>query len=341
MNQELQAAKAILVGAAILAANFAAADTITLKNGIVAHGTIVKAEERGIRVEYSEDKIVYHRREEIADVQRDNDPVLAQVAALRKKGDLAKAETALLRAIEVQPVGWLAERYRLELMECQQAHGRFADAVETYLAMMRANPESWHYARMPLPIGGPDENKIALQCLENSMAEAPARRPGGQVFPLQWTLMGGILAADGKAADAEVYLKLLSSVHDERSSALARLLSAEVALANKKGRDAAELLDKNLRTLPEELKPLAYYLLGAAYAQCGEPKLAATAFLRIPLGDFSESVALQSECLFQGAAECEKAGLKDQAAALRRELAEKFPGSYRAKSASPKENVDK
>ena len=315
------------------------ADTITLKNGIVARGKIVKAEERGIRVEYSENKIVYHRREEVADVQRDNDPVLAEVEALHKKGDLPQAETALLRAIKAQPAGWLAERYRLELMECQQAHGRFADAVETYLAMMRANPESWHYARMPLPVSGPDENNLAFQRLENSVAEAG----GGAAHPtpLQWTLMGGILAADGKAADAEVYLKLLSSVHDERSSALARLLSAEVALANKKGRDAAELLDKNLRTLPEELKPLAYYLLGAAYAQCGEPKLAAIAFLRIPLGDFSESVALQSECLFQGAAECEKAGLKDQAAALRRELAEKFPGSYRAKSASPKENVDK
>ena len=328
-----------LLGAIFLAVRMAPADTITLKNGIVARGKIVKAEERGIRVEYSENKTVYHRREEVADVQRDNDPVLAEVEALSKKGETAKAEEALLRAIKAQPVGWLAERYRIELMECQQARGRFAAAVETYLAMMRDNPETARYACMPLTVCGAEEKKAAIQGLQNAMPDAGADTT--HALPLHFTLLGSILAADGKADDADAYLKMLGTARDERSVALTRLLSAEVATARKKGREAAEGIEKDLRALPEELKPRAYLILGAAYAQCGEPKLAATAFLRIPLGDFSESVALQSECLFQGAAECEKAGLKDQAAALRRELAEKFPGSYRAKSASPKENVDK
>jgi TolA-binding protein len=80
------------------------------------------------------------------------------------------------------------------------------------------------------------------------------------------------------------------------------------------------------------LKPRAYYLLGCAYAQAGDPKQAATAYLRIPMVYQSESSALQSECLFQGAAVCEKAGLKEQSAALRRELAQRFPFSYRVKS---------
>jgi tetratricopeptide (TPR) repeat protein len=304
------------------------AETIVLKNGIVAKGRIIKAEEKGIRVEYSEGRIVYHRREEILEVQREDDPALAEAEAARKKGDTAKAAEVLTRAIAAERVGWMAERYRLELMECQLAKTQFAAAVATYVEMMRANPESSRYGRMPLPIYGSEENTKALKHLERCLGEAGA--PGLWMDMIRM-LVGSVLAAEARTDEAEGYLHMLRTSHEDATLQFAKLLAAQIAIAQKKYREAAAALEKDLRTMPEGLKPRACYLLGVACANRGDAKEAAVAFLRVPVLYANDSAALQSECLYQGAVASEKAGLKEQAEALRRELSQKFPFSYRGR----------
>jgi tetratricopeptide (TPR) repeat protein len=307
----------------------ASGEIIVLKNGIAAKGKIVKAEEKGIRVEYSGARVVYHRREEVIEVQIENDPVLAEFNALRKKGDTVKAEDALRRAIAAQRIGWLAERYRVELMESQLADGRLAQAIATYLDIMRANPDSNRYARMPLPVYGHEENQAALRVLEKAAAGTAQAPP-----LLTRTLMGGLLAAEGRPKDAETYLSMVRAAGEAQAPYLAQILTAEIAIAQKKYREAWEGLEKAVRAMPEELLPRADFVLGVAYANGGEPQQAAVAFLRAPLMFQNESPAIQSECLYQGALCCDKAGLREQAAGLRRDLAQRFPSSCRARQSA-------
>ncbi len=320
----------LFVPAFALGVRIAPAETITLKNGIVARGKILRAEERGIRVEYAGAKIVYHRREEVADVQRENDPAMSEVEALRAKGETGRAAEALGRAIASQRAGWLAERYRFELMECRLAEGRFAEAVSIYLDALRANPETVRYARLPLAVFGAAENEAALSRLTEALRDQDAQT--GPPAALVRALLGGILAAEGKTEEAQVYLDMLRASHDDFARRLGRLLSAEIALARDKAADAAASLEKDIGALPEELKPRAFHHLGAAYLKTGDARLAAVAFLRVPTIYTHESPALQSECLYQGALACEKAGLVAQAADLKRELAERFRFSYRGRA---------
>jgi tetratricopeptide (TPR) repeat protein len=234
--------------------------------------------------------------------------------AARHKGDLAAAIAAYQEARALERRSWAERQVRSELTGTYVEAGRIESAGDEFLAIVARDPETMHFATMPIAwrAAPPDT------ALERHAAKwlADARSPTARVLGASWLLAGPQRAA----AIAE--LERLLKATDPRIAGLAAMQLWRTKLVTAKPVEIAAWRSQ-LEKLPPEIQATGWYILGDVHARAGEPDDAALAYLRVPLV-FREQRAMAADALLAAGGQLEKMGQRDRAVGLYREIVRDF-----------------
>jgi len=301
----------------------ARSDTIVFNNGIKLKAEILEETTRGVRIKLPNGKIEFHKRSEIKRIERDLPPLYAKAEEHLKKGELEAAIVSFKQAAKEGVNAYFSERAMVRLQQCNIAAGRYDEAVRAYVSLLRQNPDTINYGNFPVPRRGDEKNEAAMRFLNMAItAEKNAFVAG-----MMKGLLACILATEKRLDEAKKLAGELLMASDSRVVQFAKLLYGQLAYEEGNYHDAIDILRKNLRTLPMELHPVAYYYLGLAYKGQGDALrsdiyLLRTAFM---MPNFHEQVAAEGIYLVARRREAEKKW--EDALKLYRELVENFPGS--------------
>jgi tetratricopeptide (TPR) repeat protein len=235
-----------------------------------------------------------------------------RVAHTKGEPDEAIARLVEAKALERRP--WAERQIRADLVTVYLEAGRIEDAGDEFLAIVARDPETMHFAIMPIawraapPVAAIERH--ATGWLEN------AQSPVARVLGASWLLAGPTRAA----AIAE--LEKLAESGDPRIAGLAAIQLWRTKLVAAKPAEIAAW-KSHLEKLPAEIQAAGWYVLGELHARAGQHEVAALAYLRVPLV-FRTQRAMAADALLAAGEQLEKMSQHEQAAGLYREILRDF-----------------
>ncbi len=234
--------------------------------------------------------------------------------AARAKGESPEAIAQLMEARAIERRPWAERQIRADLVGAYLEAGRIEDAGDEFLAIVARDPETMHFAIMPIAwrAAPPDAaiERHATGWLENPQS------PVARVLGASWLLAGP------KRAAAIAELEKLVKSGDLRIAGLATIQLWRTKLVTAKTAEIAAW-KLNLEKLPAEVQAAGWYILGELHARVGQHEDAALAYLRVPLV-FRTQQAMSADALLAAGVQLEKMGQRDQAAGLFREILRDF-----------------
>jgi tetratricopeptide (TPR) repeat protein len=251
---------------------------------------------------YRADRIVRIETERTREQQTGDE----RFAAARYVEAAQSYEAALRR----EDRAWMQREILAQLCRAQRAAGRVAAAGDSFVALVRGDPETRHVDAIPLAwLPGPPSAEL----------EAKARRWIDQANSPHVVLLGASHLLGTPQADvAQRQLQRLTADGNPRIAALAKAQLWRDRFATV---DDLELdrWESDVENMPVELRAGPYFLLGRALAHCKRFEPAATCFLRVPIL-YPQEAALAARSLLEAGRALEKLDRPAEAARLYREV---------------------
>ena len=241
-------------------------------------------------------------------------------------GRIDAAVSALEEAILQESRDWVRQDVRAMLVHCALRRGDYVAAGERFLSLVEAAPATRHFGLIPLwwttaSPAGAHENAARGWLVQPS--------PVAQLLGAS-----ALLTTPAHGAAAETKLReLLSSGTDYHFHLLAQAQLWRLRLnAGDLGRQELARWQARIESLPDDLQGGPWYVLGRGRLRLREYDRAAAALLRLPIVHHADHFLAARACL-EAADALITAGQTDQAAALYREVMERFETTPYAREA--------
>jgi TolA-binding protein len=242
-----------------------------------------------------------------------------------RDGNLSEAERLFTQALSEDPRGWVQREICGWLVKCAMRRGDRAQAGRQFLQIIEEERAPREYPLIPLVWGAAEGGTVLRQQARQWLTgESGASR----------LLGASVLLFD--AAYAEITrseLLRLSGSSDPRVAALAeaqlwrlRVMAADVT------EDELAGWEREIETLPRELRAGPYFVLGRACSQRSEYDRAAAAFLWLT-AVYSANEPLTAQATVEAGRSLMRLGRLAEARGLFEEVARDFPGTAAAAEA--------
>ena len=246
-----------------------------------------------------------------------------------KAFDSGKPEDAanlLNSALKDESRTWMRREILAALVRVELAMERHAAAARHFLALEASDPTTRHFRLIPLD-WSTDPPDAALAAEARSWIAAGANDTA--------RLLGAslLLFDPAASADAARILDELASRTDARIYTLARAQLWRRTLARGKVPEGEiTRWEDRVSDIPEPLRGGAWYLIGRAWSEIGNPDRAAAALLWLPLV-YDADPGLASKAATLAADQLSNIGRTADAVTLYREVTARFPSTSSAKLA--------
>ncbi len=255
------------------------------------------------------------RNDEIVEVRTEwSGPALLARQAIAAR-DFAEADRQLAEAIRSESREWAASELKAQRIRVLALLDQPAAAVTLFLELFAADSSTRHFDTIPLAwqnaMAGADLQQAAERWLKS-------RAPVAQLLGASWLL------GSPKRAEALVVLDELSRDIEPRIALLAaaQLWRTRIATVDAEGQQRWR---EQLERMAEPLRAGPRLVLAEAIARLESPQDAALELMAVPILHREHLVACRAA--LQRAAEIlERAGDTEQAARIRAELEQSFPG---------------
>ncbi len=231
-------------------------------------------------------------------------------------GEFARALSFYRQALAAEERVWVRRQIIAQSIRCQEALGDWAAAGESFLALVRSDPQTLHFDWIPLQwiaaIPSPVLEDAARRWLESS---EPAAVLLGASHLMPTASRGTAVARLGElAAHAEAPVAPLARAqlwrHELVGGELARVQSASRAIED----------------FPEPLRAGPYYVVGNAFLQHRQWEDAAIHLMRVPIL-YPRHRDLAARALLDAGRALERLERPEAAARLYYEILRDYPGS--------------
>lgn len=218
------------------------------------------------------------------------------------------------QAVRDEKRRWAKKLIFAKTIWCLRNMNRIADACDRFVAIVEDDPNTPHFATIPLAWTSAEPNEPIRQRCEKWIEHKTAAVR---------LIAASHLLPTKQRSDALTTLRQLAEDSPEpiQTLALAQIWRTRIVSV-----DASDLekWQERIQTLPAELRPGPYYVLGKGWAANQQWDAAAISFLRCAIpNDQDQSLTIES--IWQAAVSLEKQGNKDEAMRLFRELTVRFP----------------
>ncbi len=241
----------------------------------------------------------------------------AQQVEAQEAYDRRQFESALQsfrKAMESETRPWVRRQIAAKVVSCYQALGQGQPAAETFLLLVRSDPDTPDFACIPLAWMPKDSVAMVEQAARQWM--------GRDDLPAAVLLGASHLLSGNQRTAAVARLEQLSNSADARLALLAQsqLWRAHLMTVNPA---QVEQWQATLEKLPEDLRAGPYFVIGQARARLQQWDQAATAFLRVPIL-YGQQRPLAAAALVEAAGCLDRLNRRPEAVGLYREAAEKY-----------------
>ena len=307
---------------------------VVLNNGIKKQVTLIEEDSEEVKVLLPNGKVQVYKREDIKSIDWKLPPAFKAAEESLVAGEYGKAREQYQQTIAKESNAWCVAQARMRKLQCCLILDKYEEAAQEYVRIVKADPKSVNYSRIPLPLSQSPDNAKAAKYLRAIADLAKNDLVKGAATGLA----ASALAADKKTKEAEALAKSMLPISDPRVQGLAKILYGQIAVEKEDYDGAVKLLQKNMASIPDELLPAAYFWLGRAYLGKDEYERAVIAFMRCPTY-MSHNQEIAGDSLFYGAKAFEKADRWREAARLYEYLVEDYPAARQIKQA--KETLEK
>lgn len=332
--------RALVAALAVLALGASVrADNVRTRAGIGYAGKVTDLGEEGLVVNVGGTK----RSVPLADVLRievDDFPDLgkaeASFAEAREGGGKAQAQftaaerlyKGLLAAPKAPP--WMKVLVQLRLCEAYGADGRISVALDSYLAVARAQPKLVANVALPEPREGDKNNRAMLAKTEAALKDAAGKpyAPNLEAFRV------ALLTLEGTPEQVLPIVREMRKSDDPRKRQWAVLKELEILLATGKVDEAEPLLAALAKESGDRSPGTLAFWRGRILEERKEPMAAAIEFMRVPIQYAAEDRALTAEALWRAGKAMEAAKVPPaEAKVAYKEAVTGYPGTIGAERA--------
>ncbi len=322
---------ATIVCAVLLFTASASADTVTLTSSSAPDGratitgTILDYTGREIVIELASGNPQKYPAERVVAIETTFNPQQQAADRLFAEGQyaaaLAKYREAGAGSNENRR--WVRRQMLARMVECHQALGQYAQAGDFFLLLIKDDPQTLHFASIPLPwlaveMTPPLEQK-AQQWLTTE----------GQ--PIAQLLGASFLLLTSKQSSPLAMLKQLATSKDPQLSSLAEAQSWRATVASTSVEQLAAW-NRRIESFPSELGAGPYFIVGRALSNRGKHEEAALALMHVPIL-YPQSRPLAAESLWLAGQALARRGDGVESRLLFRELVTRYPESPSAETA--------
>ncbi len=294
-----------------------AEDTVTILTGKDAKtrtnrmGEIVEYTGESLQLKSSSGRVENFPGARVVDIRTKWTLTHEQGEALRAEGELEKAIIAYKQAKRDESRAWARRKIMAELVACYAEVGQFDSAGEEWLAIVKSDELTMHYAVIPVAWHSIPPN-AALE--SRAAAWLNRKEPAAQLLGASWLLTGtqrsaAVTAMDGLASSKTV---------DPRIRSLAQIQLWRTKLVSAK-LDEVRRWQSTIEQMPAEIRASGYFVVGEALVRLEQPDGAALAYLRIPLVHPQQRV-MAADALIAAAQRLENLKRTEQAVGLYREV---------------------
>jgi len=231
------------------------------------------------------------------------------------QGQFEPALQLYRKAIESESRSWVRRQIAARMVVCYQALGQVQQAVETFLLLVRSDPDTPDFGCIPLAWTFKDTGPTVQQAATQWLAKNDL--PAAVLLGASHLLTGNqrslaVSRLEHLTASADARIALLAQAQLWRTE----LPKATLAQVN--------LWEGTVERLPESLRGGPCFVVGQAYVRLEQWEKAATALLRVPILH-AQQRPLAAAALIEAGGCLEHLGRRTEAAGLYREAAEKYP----------------
>jgi tetratricopeptide (TPR) repeat protein len=228
----------------------------------------------------------------------------------------ADALISYRRAVDQDQRTWMRRIILGQMVCCYRNQGQIASAAETFLIIVRSDPETQLFAVIPLSWSAHQPNP--------ELARRSVVWCDDQENPVAALLGASWLLSSAQRAKAISVLQRLAAESPTPVVWLAetQLWRTKVVTARS---DELPGWQKLINSLPDSLRAGPYFVLGRALAQQKDHEQAALAFMRIPIL-FEQDRDLAAEALLHAGEQLERTNQIQQARKVYEELVSRYKG---------------
>lgn len=303
-------------------ASLARAETIVLKNGTTVVGELLTLDDRGAEIRLDSGRRVWYETAEIRSIDAPMSDLFLQAEAEWNRREDEAALHHLRDALAAEQRTWARRRIEWRMVAAYRRLGQWDAAGRLFLDLAQNRSDVAVMASTPLIWTGAEP--ISPSTLTQARAWLADERPLARLLAASW-LLDSI-----QRDEARVVLDELQTI-DPRVGPLARAQLWRVGRGSRPEEEIARMRT-TLAKLPESLRAGPQFLYARALDESGDVSHAALAYLWIPYV-YEPGTDLAADALLRAALATQKAGHRDEAHRLFRDVAESFPGSTWANQA--------
>lgn len=340
-----RSAIAAALGGLVLAAGWAAGDTIWLQSGKgnpIALTNVKVAGVQGEQITFTTQAGTQTSKslKQVPRIAMDDEPVFSAAEAAFEQGDWAAAIENYRKAAQASTKDWVKDRSSLRLVEAANRGGNFPAACAGFVELLQKNPALANDHKPAVPQGKADQLDPAIAQVKQ--AEQNPKLTGEQKTVLLNYLVE-MYSAKGDTASANAVLAQLGKVApadanapgNRKIQADVKLTEARQAMAQKQYGRAIQTLNSSADVFADPQQQIeALFLLAQAREGAAKPedsnglKDAALAYMRVVANAKSvDGKPHLAESLLKTAAIEEKLKNPKEALALYNQVAAEFKGS--------------
>lgn len=272
-------------------------------------------------------------RADVIEVVTEYTPHHERGRVLFASGKIAEAKTELSSALDEEDRPWVRREILATQIKCLLWTGDYHSAISRFLAIVRSDPETFHYSLIPL--NWTEDQPTANLRFDTRDWIGVSEPPLSRLIAASWLLT----VPDG-AVEAEQTLKGLARESDVRIQRLAQMQLWRLKLKREDRVDPEEISrwEQFVEGLPIELRGGAYFVIGQAWKQRQEHERAARLYLWLPLV-FDSDRWLSSRACFEAAESLNETGDRTQASQLYSEVVFRYGDTSWGKKAEAAWNV--
>jgi tetratricopeptide (TPR) repeat protein len=239
----------------------------------------------------------------------------SQADRLAAEGHYAQALSKYRQALGQEPRQWMQRRILADMVQCHQLLGQLEQACESFLLLVRHDPLSPWFDRIPLSWSGRAGSEEFRQLARTWLDQAD--RPVAALLGASWLLSG----ADRQQASRT--LQRLAGHGDQRIASLAAAQLWRTAQPVSSA-DIVAGWQNRLDQVPWDLRAGPNFMVGTALAHLQRHDEAALVLLKVPIL-YPQQRELAAEALWAAGESLRSAGPAKEAKNVYRELAGRFP----------------
>ncbi len=298
-----------------------AQDTVTIATGdeggtIRALGKILDYTGRELTLDTAGNVRKQIPAEKVVGIETQYTPQQQEADARMAQHRFAEAAVLYRQALQAESRSWVRRQIIAQMVWCYRALGQQQQAGETFLVLLRSDPQTPDFDCIPLAWAPRQPDAGLEQAARQWMAR---EEPAAQLLGASHLLRSPMQAAA---------LERLRQLRTDGDHRVASLTTAQLWRPTLVTADAAQVdgWARLVEQMPEPLRAGPYYLVGIARLRQQQWTPAALTLMRLPIL-YPRHRRLASEALLETAHALEKLGRRAEAARLYGELIRDYPES--------------